>query len=48
MEAAQDLDREGIDIVTPLARVESELDKKSLYQRALGYLRPPSATRSHR
>lgn len=48
MEAAQDLDREGIDIVTPLARVERELDKKSLYQRALGYLRPPSATRSHR
>jgi DNA-binding MarR family transcriptional regulator len=38
MEAARDLDRAGIDIVTPLARIERELDEKSLYERALGYL----------
>jgi DNA-binding MarR family transcriptional regulator len=48
MEAARDLDREGIDIVTPLAQIERELDKKSLYERALGYLRSASATRNHR
>jgi DNA-binding MarR family transcriptional regulator len=48
MEAARDLDREGIDIVTPLAQIERELDRKSLYERALGYLRPASATRNHR
>jgi MarR family transcriptional regulator, organic hydroperoxide resistance regulator len=39
MDAARDLDREGIDLVTPLAQVERELDKKSLFERALGYLR---------
>lgn len=48
MEAARDLDREGIDIVTPLAQIERELDKKSLYERALAYLRSASATRNHR
>jgi DNA-binding MarR family transcriptional regulator len=48
MEAARDLDREGIDIVTPLAQIERELDRKSLYERALGHLRPASATRNHR
>jgi MarR family transcriptional regulator, organic hydroperoxide resistance regulator len=48
MEAARDLDRKGIDIVTPLARIEQELDKKSLYERALGHLRTASATRDHR
>jgi DNA-binding MarR family transcriptional regulator len=48
MEAARDLDREGIDIVTPLAQIERELDKKSLYERALGHLRSVSATRAHR
>ena len=48
MEAARDLDREGIDIVTPLAQIERELDKKSLCDRALGHLRSASATRNHR
>jgi MarR family transcriptional regulator, organic hydroperoxide resistance regulator len=48
MEAARDLDREGIDIVTPLAQIERELDKRSLYDRALAYLRPASAPRNHR
>ena len=38
MEAARDLDRAGIDIVTPLAQIERELDRKSLCERALGYL----------
>ena len=38
MEAARDLDRAGIDIVTPLAQIERELDRKSLHERALGYL----------
>jgi len=39
MEAARDLDRAGIDIVTPLAQIERELDEKSLVDRALGYLK---------
>ncbi len=43
MEAARDLDRAGIDIVTPLAQIERELDKKSLYERAVGYLSAVSA-----
>jgi DNA-binding MarR family transcriptional regulator len=41
MEAARDLDREGIDLLTPLDRVERLLDSKSLYDRALGYLAYP-------
>jgi MarR family transcriptional regulator, organic hydroperoxide resistance regulator len=48
MEAARDLDREGIDLVTPLAQIERELDKKSLHERALGYLRSASATPNYR
>lgn len=38
MEAARDLDRAGTDIVTPLAQIERELDRKPLHERALGYL----------
>ena len=48
MEAARDLDRVGIDIVTPLAQIERELDKKSLSERALGYLRSAPPTRDQR
>jgi DNA-binding MarR family transcriptional regulator len=44
MEAARDLDREGIDLLTPLDRVERMLDSKSLYDRALGYLVHPPAS----
>jgi hypothetical protein len=35
---AQDLDREGIDLITPLDQIEKSLDRKSLYERALEYL----------
>jgi DNA-binding MarR family transcriptional regulator len=38
IESARDLDREGIDLNTPLDKVEQALDRKSLYERALGYL----------
>jgi DNA-binding MarR family transcriptional regulator len=38
MESARDLDREGIDLNTSLDKVEQVLDRKSLYERALGYL----------
>jgi DNA-binding MarR family transcriptional regulator len=38
MESARDLDREGIDLNTPLDKVEQALDRQSLYERALGYL----------
>jgi hypothetical protein len=38
MESAGDLDREGIDLNTSLDKVEQVLDRKSLYERALGYL----------
>jgi DNA-binding MarR family transcriptional regulator len=38
IEAAKDLDREGIDLITPLDQVEESLDRKSLYERALGYM----------
>jgi MarR family transcriptional regulator, organic hydroperoxide resistance regulator len=48
MEAARDLDRAGIDIVTPLAQIERELDKKSLYERALGYLSAVTTNRDRR
>jgi DNA-binding MarR family transcriptional regulator len=41
MEAARDLDREGIDLITPLDRVERTLDDKSLVERALEYLAHP-------
>ena len=41
MEAARDLDREGIDLLTPLDQVERSLDRKSLSERALGYLTHP-------
>jgi MarR family transcriptional regulator, organic hydroperoxide resistance regulator len=41
MEAARDLDREGIDLITPLDRVEKTLDEKSLVERALEYLAHP-------
>lgn len=44
MEAARDLDREGIDLITPLDRLEAELERKSLYERALGYLDKDSGT----
>jgi len=46
MEAARDLDRAGIDIVTPLTQIERELDRKSLLERALGYLNRPLAKRA--
>ena len=48
MEAARDLDRAGIDIVTPLAQIERELDEKSLLDRALGYLRRAPTQRDPR
>jgi DNA-binding MarR family transcriptional regulator len=48
MEAARDLDRAGIDIVTPLAQIERELDRKSLYERALGYLSAVTTNRHRR
>ena len=38
MEAARDLDREGIDLITPLDQLEAGLERKSLFERALGYL----------
>jgi MarR family transcriptional regulator, organic hydroperoxide resistance regulator len=38
IEVARDLDRLGIDIVTPLAQIERELDKKSPFERALRYM----------
>ena len=38
MESARDLDREGIDLTTPLDQVEEALRRKSLYERALGHL----------
>ena len=41
MEAARDLDREGIDLLTPLDQVERTLDNKSLVARALEYLATP-------
>lgn len=41
MQAARDLDREGIDLITPLDRVEKILDDKSLVERALEYLAQP-------
>lgn len=43
MEAAKDLDREGVDLLTPLDQVERMLDSKSLFDRALGYLAHPRA-----
>jgi DNA-binding MarR family transcriptional regulator len=48
MEAARDLDRAGIDIVTPLAQIERALDEKSLLDRALGYLKRAPAQRDRR
>jgi DNA-binding MarR family transcriptional regulator len=41
MESARDLDREGIDLITPLDQLERALDRKSVYERALGYLAQP-------
>ncbi|HEY0802046.1 MAG TPA: MarR family transcriptional regulator, partial [Steroidobacteraceae bacterium] len=38
MQAARDLDREKIDLVTPLDQLEASLERKSWYERALGYL----------
>jgi DNA-binding MarR family transcriptional regulator len=38
MQAARDLDREGIDLLTPIDRIEKILDQKSVLERALGYL----------
>jgi MarR family transcriptional regulator, organic hydroperoxide resistance regulator len=38
MQTAQDLDREGIDLLTPIDRIEKSLDGKSVLERALGYL----------
>jgi DNA-binding winged helix-turn-helix (wHTH) protein/DNA-binding MarR family transcriptional regulator len=38
MEAARDLEKEAIDLVTPLDRLEATLERKSWYERALGYL----------
>jgi MarR family transcriptional regulator, organic hydroperoxide resistance regulator len=48
MEAARDLDRAGIDIVTPLAQIERELDRKSILERALGYLNRAPARQDRR
>jgi hypothetical protein len=41
MESARDLEREGIDLITPLDQVEQTLDRKSLLERALEYLEHP-------
>jgi len=38
MQTARDLDREGIDLLTPIDRIEKILDQKSVLERALGYL----------
>lgn len=38
MAVGSDLDREGIDLITPLDRLERMLDRKSLYERALRFL----------
>jgi DNA-binding MarR family transcriptional regulator len=38
MQTAQDLDREGIDLLTPIDQIERSLDRKSVLERALGYL----------
>jgi hypothetical protein len=38
METARELDREGIDLLTPIDRIEKILDQKSVLERALGYL----------
>jgi DNA-binding MarR family transcriptional regulator len=42
MESARDLDREGIDLITPLDQVEKTLDRKSLLERALEVLACPA------
>jgi len=47
MAVGSDLDREGIDLITPLDRVERMLDQKSLYERALGYLAGSSVQDCH-
>jgi len=38
MQTARDLDREGIDLLTPIDQVEKSLDRKSVFERALGHL----------
>jgi DNA-binding MarR family transcriptional regulator len=38
MQTARDLDREGIDLLTPIDQIEKSLDRKSVLERALGYL----------
>jgi MarR family transcriptional regulator, organic hydroperoxide resistance regulator len=38
IQTARDLDREGIDLLTPIDRIEKVLDQKSVLERALGYL----------
>jgi DNA-binding MarR family transcriptional regulator len=38
IEATRELDREGIDLITPLDQLENLLDRKSLFDRALGHL----------
>jgi hypothetical protein len=38
MQTAQDLDREGIDLLTPIDQIERSLDRKSVLERALYYL----------
>jgi DNA-binding MarR family transcriptional regulator len=48
MEAARDLDREGIDLITPLNQLEAGLNRKSLYERALGYLESNSVSAAQR
>jgi DNA-binding MarR family transcriptional regulator len=44
IKVAQELDSLGIDIVTPLVQIEHELEKESLVDRALRYLKGTSAT----
>jgi DNA-binding MarR family transcriptional regulator len=44
MQTARDLDREGIDLLTPIDRIEKSLDRKSLLERALGYLADAEGT----
>jgi MarR family transcriptional regulator, organic hydroperoxide resistance regulator len=40
MEAARDLEREGIDLLTPIDRIERSLDRRPILERALAYLAP--------
>jgi DNA-binding MarR family transcriptional regulator len=47
MAVGSDLDKEGIDLITPLDRLERMLDQESLYERALRFLAGGPVQDSH-